>query len=338
MTTAASSSKGLALIYDAPGAPESVLSLRDLPARDPGPDEVKVQFMLAPINPSDINTLEGKYPLKPTLPGVPGNEGLGRVTALGSQVTGLDVDDWIVPLDPTMGTWRQEATFPAASLYRVPKDIPAEAAACLYINPPSALAMLEQFVPLKPGDVVIQNGANSAVGKLVIQMAKAMGVKTINIIRDRPNWDEAVEELRQLGADVVTTDARAREDMKASGLPPGALGLNCVGGASAVTVAKLLQDGGTVVTYGGMSMQPVSVPTSLLIFKDLTFKGFWLSGRFDQQQGRQGRSRLLDQIVAMYQEGKLTAGPTQKFPLAKFQEALEYYQQERRPAKVLLEM
>eukprot|EP00967_Tisochrysis_lutea_P066580 scaffold86763_cov17-Tisochrysis_lutea.AAC.2 len=34
-----------------------------------------------------------------------------------------------------------------------------------------------------------------------------------------------------------------------------------------------------MVTYGGMSMQPVNIPTSLLIFKDLNFRGFWLSGR-----------------------------------------------------------
>lgn len=62
-------------------------------------------------------------------------------------------------------------------------------------------------------------------------------------------------------------------------MPQPRLGLNCVGGASSTAVAKTLAPGGTIVTYGGMSMKPLTIPTSLLIFKDLTCKGFWLSGK-----------------------------------------------------------
>jgi len=61
-------------------------------------------------------------------------------------------------------------------------------------------------------------------------------------------------------------------------MPRPKLGLNCVGGASSTAVAKSLAAGSTIVTYGGMSMKPLTIPTSLLIFKDLTCKGFWLSG------------------------------------------------------------
>jgi trans-2-enoyl-CoA reductase len=61
-------------------------------------------------------------------------------------------------------------------------------------------------------------------------------------------------------------------------MPRPKLGLNCVGGASSTAVAKSLAPGSTIVTYGGMSMKPLTIPTSLLIFKDLTCKGFWLSG------------------------------------------------------------
>jgi trans-2-enoyl-CoA reductase len=51
-------------------------------------------------------------------------------------------------------------------------------------------------------------------------------------------------------------------------------------------VCKVLAPGGTLVTYGGMSMQPVTIPTSLLIFKDLAFRGFWLSGRYVEAMQR----------------------------------------------------
>lgn len=64
----------------------------------------------------------------------------------------------------------------------------------------------------------------------------------------------------------------------ASGLPAPKLALNCVGGSSAAAIAKVLAAGGTHVTYGAMSMQPLVPPVPLLIFKDITFKGFWISG------------------------------------------------------------
>jgi hypothetical protein len=64
----------------------------------------------------------------------------------------------------------------------------------------------------------------------------------------------------------------------ASGLPPPVLALNCVGGSSATAIAKILSHGATHVTYGAMSLQPLSPPTSLLIFKGISFRGFWISG------------------------------------------------------------
>lgn len=47
------------------------------------------------------------------------------------------------------------------------------------------------------------------------------------------------------------------------------LALNCVGGKSALEIMRHLQNEGTIVTYGGMSREPVTVPTSALIFKDI---------------------------------------------------------------------
>ncbi|KAG1652919.1 hypothetical protein FOA52_007512 [Chlamydomonas sp. UWO 241] len=145
-----------ALVFDAPGEPQSVLSLRELPVVPPGEGEISVRFLLSPINPSDINTVEGKYPLRPELPGVPGHEGVGEVTALGPKVDGLSIGDRVVPLEACVGTWRSVGTFPVASFHRVQSDISLEAAATLCINPPSALAMLERFVTMSPGDVVVQ--------------------------------------------------------------------------------------------------------------------------------------------------------------------------------------
>ena len=57
---------------------------------------------------------------------------------------------------------------------------------------------------------IIQNGANSAVGQAVIEIAKAMKVVTVNIVRDRPNIEDLKNELRNLGADYVFTEQELR--------------------------------------------------------------------------------------------------------------------------------
>ena len=124
---------------------------------------------------------------------------------------------------------------------------------------------------------VIQNGANSAVGQYVVSIAKQKGAKTINIVRDRPNWQETVDGLTQLGADVVATPENVQSKTKEAGLEP-ILGLNCVGGQITTTMADLLQKGGVLVTYGAMTFEPVAVSATSFIFKDITLKGFWLSG------------------------------------------------------------
>lgn len=60
-----------------------------------------------------------------------------------------------------------------------------------------------------------------------------------------------------------------------------------------------------MVTYGAMSMQPLTLPTGLLIFKDITFKGFWLSGGWAKQAGLEGRGKLLDQLIPYFLNGQL---------------------------------
>ncbi len=84
------------------------------------------------------------------------------------------------------------------------------AAATLRVNPSTAFRMLRDFISLKPGDVVIQNGANSACGQAVIQLAKKMGVVSVNVVRKREDLDQLREELLALGADHVWTEEDLR--------------------------------------------------------------------------------------------------------------------------------
>jgi mitochondrial enoyl-[acyl-carrier protein] reductase / trans-2-enoyl-CoA reductase len=105
------------------------------------------------------------------------------VQSVGSAVQNVKAGDWVLPDKAASGTWRQVARYNADELVRIPNDVPVPYAATLAVNPASGYRMLRDFVDLKPGDWIIQNGANSMVGLSVIQMAREMGIKTINICR-----------------------------------------------------------------------------------------------------------------------------------------------------------
>jgi len=79
--------------------------------------------------------------------------------------------------------WVQKSKAKESALLKVRNDVPGPYAATVGINPSTAYRLLRDFISLKPGDVIVQNGANSMVGFAVVQLAREMGVKTINIVR-----------------------------------------------------------------------------------------------------------------------------------------------------------
>ena len=190
-----------AAIYETHGIPAEVLRIVDQPWPEPAPDEVVVKMTAAPINPADLNSIEGKYPVRPPLPATPGMEGAGVVVGLGSAVRSLAIGTRVI-LPHGLGTWREACAVPAEKLVVVPERIEPIQAAMLKVNPITAWRMLHDFVSLQPGDWLIQNAANSAAGRCVTQIARELGYKTVNIVRRA----ELVDELRTLGGDVVLLD------------------------------------------------------------------------------------------------------------------------------------
>lgn len=81
--------------------------------------QVIIKFLLAPINPADINTIQGVYPVKPKLPGVPGAEGVGEVVSVGSAAKRLQVGDRVVCNALALGTWRTHAVLKESELFKV---------------------------------------------------------------------------------------------------------------------------------------------------------------------------------------------------------------------------
>ncbi|MQL97390.1 hypothetical protein Taro_030083 [Colocasia esculenta] len=262
----------------------------------------------------------GVYPVRPPVPAIAGCEGVGEVHALGSSVENLSVGDWVIPSPPyfgtfiylfyplaSFGTWQTFVVKEKFFWHKVIKDVPVEYAATITINPLTALRMLEDFVNLKPGDSIVQNGATSMVGQCVIQLAHLRGLHSINIIRDGTGAEEIKEKLKNLGADEVYTESQLEvKNVKGllGDLPEPVLGFNCIGGNSSTLVLKFLRQSGTMVTYGGMAKKPVTVSTSQFIFKDLSLRGFWLQ-RWMTEEKAQVCREMVDYLLGLVRDGQL---------------------------------
>jgi trans-2-enoyl-CoA reductase len=322
-----------AAIYETHGLPAEVLRVVEQPWPEPGPDEVVVKMAAAPINPADLNSIEGKYPIRPALPATPGMEGAGVVVQLGSNVRDLAIGTPVI-LPHSFGTWREACAIAAGKVVAAPPEIELTQAAMLKVNPITAWRMLHDFVPLKSGDWLIQNAANSAAGQCVIQIAKELGYKTVNVVRRA----ELVEELRALGGDVVLLDdEKLREEVAVmTERAPIRLALNAVGGESALRVAKTLTSDGTMVTYGAMSLRPLSIPNGMFIFKNLRFTGFWVNKWYDAATPEQ-RQETFWPLFDMAKRGLLQTKVEKTYPLSEVKAAIEHASREKRGGKIVFE-
>lgn len=290
--------------------------------------EITVKFLVSPINPADINQIEGVYPSKPHLTlglgttepsAVPGNEGVVEVVSTGANVKSFKPGDRAVMRYTSYGTWRTHASATETNLLRIPDEfsgVSLLSAATVSVNPCTAYRMLKDFTPLKVDDWFIQNGANSGVGRAAIQLGKLWGFKSINIVRDRPEIDMLKAELKELGADMVVTEEELNDKnfrvvvKELTGGNGVRLGLNCVGGKATTNMVKHIGSGGHVVTYGAMAKKPLTIPAGALIFSDVHFHGFWVSRWSDQHP--EEKMAMLRDIFGYIQNGEFKDVPIEK--------------------------
>ncbi|KAJ9585290.1 hypothetical protein L9F63_002920 [Diploptera punctata] len=302
------------LVYSEYGDPSKVVQQVTQTLPDPGSNEIVVRMLAAPVNPADINTIQGVYAVvKPKLPSIPGNEG------------SFKPGDRVLPKGIAWGTWRTHAVCDAKEMIKVSSDIGIVEAATMIVNPCTAYRMLKDFVQLSKGDTVIQNGANSACGQNVIQICKAWGITSVNIVRNRENIDELKAFLTDLGATHVLTEEELRTTQlfKTSQILKPKLALNCVGGKNALDCLRQLDRGGVMVTYGGMSREPVTVPTSALIFKDVVVRGYWMTQWSKDHLGSKEQKEMFEEIMNMYKQGHLRPPIHRLIPFSNYKEALE---------------
>jgi NADPH:quinone reductase-like Zn-dependent oxidoreductase len=288
-----------------------------------------------PINPSDLLSVRGLYPVRPSLPGSPGLEGVGVVDALGAGVSGVTVGQRVISLAGVPGTWAEQMVIPAERALPVPEALGDEVAAQVLVNPLTAWVLLNDELTLADGDWVLQTAAGSTLGRLVIQLARHRRLRTINVVRRR----DQVQELLDLGADaVIATDEESLIDrVRALTGGEGVRGaIDAVSGPGAASVAKCLSLGGTMITLGvlgGGTLGPIDVGD--LLFKGATIRGFWLSDWF-RRKSPEAVAKGLGEVLTLLATQVLDPPVAAEYDLADFRAAIAHAERPGRHGKVLL--
>jgi NADPH:quinone reductase-like Zn-dependent oxidoreductase len=320
-----------ALIHTTFGDPTEVLEVAERPLPEPGPGQVRVRTLLAPIHNHDLWTIRGDYGYKPELPAASGTEAVGIVDALGDGVESLQIGQRVA--GGTFGVWSEYFVAKAAGLVPVPDGISDETAAQLVSMPFSALSLLD-FLEVNPGDWIVQNTANGAVGKLVAQFASARGIHVLGLVRR----DAGVDELAALGIhDVVSTegpDWRERAAAILGDAEPRAA-VDSVGGKAAGQLLSLVGEGGTLVSFGAMDSGLLQMSSGDLIFKGATVKGFWAS-RVSQTMDAATRGALFGELLQRIGSGEIELPVEAVYPFEQARAAAAASAVPGRAGKILL--
>ncbi len=313
--------------------PQDVIEAVEFELGPPGAGQVLIEVLAAPINPSDVLTLTGEYGILPPLPAVAGMEGVGKVVQLGDGVDNLTVGQRVL-LFGTGGTWTTHLHASAKQLVPLPGGVDAQQQAMMTVNPPTSLLLLSEFVDLQPGDWVIQNAANSAVGGYLIQIARKRGIRTVNIVRR----ESVVQALLDVGGDVVLVDGKdLRKRIKeATGGGRIRLGVDAIGGAATERLAGSIVNGGMIVNYGLLSGEPCQLSGASLVFRDLTLRGFWLAKWYGDASAGE-RAAVFAELGQMLAEGSLSARVQASYSIDQIKTAVAVAAAGGRDGKILIE-
>lgn len=307
-----------AAIYRSFGDPAKVISVESVDVPTPGPGDVLVKMTMSPIHNHDLIMVRGEYGVKPLLPTTGGTEGSGTIAALGAGVTGVKLGQRVA-VAGTEKTWAEYFVAPAAGVVPVPDAMDDKTASQILGMPLATVLALNQF-DAKPGDWLIANAANGAVGKVLATVAKARGVDVALLVRRA----SAAAELKKLGYEHVfaTTEPDWKKRVRSTiGTARVAGAVEMVGGQAAGELASFISEYGLLLSFGAISNEPAVIDVADLIYKQITVRGYWSLKEFAKLTPEQTQT-MITELFGLAAKGKLTLPVDDVFPLSRSAQAM----------------
>lgn len=328
--------------FEACGHPAEVLHCVDSTPPIPGNGQIRVRMLASPINPSDLMFIQGTYGKQPKLPQIPGFEGVGVVESSGGGLKGrLFRGKRVAVLNAEGGNWAQQAVLPASQVIPLSRQLSIGQAATFFVNPATAWVMTQEVLRIPKGGWLLQTAAGSTLGQMIVRLGKALGFRTLNVVRS----ERHVDTLRGLGADRVVLFDGAKADLgelKASvesvvGPSGVSYAIDPVGGSTASAVVNCLAPSGRLLLYGTLCNQPLSFSPRSLMTQSASVEGFWL-GSYMQTKNLLFKLKLIKRLTRLVLDGTLSSQISSTFDLDHITDAVTAAESGDRNGKVLLKI
>ena len=298
------------------------------------PKEVRIGMLAMNILPADLLQMNRQYGHQPSVPYVPGHEGVAVVLETGSEITDLHAGDRVLPIG-VFGVWADELVVQRRSLIAVPSNSDVLQQAMLAANPATAWVLLKHQVEIQPGQWVVQNAANSAVGQCSRQLAAHFNINLINVVR-RPEAVASDEGGYWLVDDGKDPDSLKAEVQKITRGETVVLGLDAVGGVASQALAASLSPQGRLVLYGLLSGAPSTISAHDLVFRNIQVQGFWLANWFSDPENRQKAKTVYPALIETAAQNVLRMNVEKIYELSDIHEAIVHSAQGGKQGKILL--
>jgi len=314
----------------------------------PGSGQVLIKVEACPINPSDLYCMEGKYGefMNFEYPFVSGWEGSGTVVASGGGMHSWYMQGKRVAFSKCNedtnngekiklgGTMAQYAVTNAYQCVPIDNDVSFNIAASFFVNPITALGLLEQVTKDK-GTSVVLTAAASQLSKMMIRLFNDNNITVIATVRKA----EQVEDLKKnynvqhiiniSDEDYLESFKKAVTDLNCKHI------LECIGGEVFGKLVSEMPNKTQVILYGNLSRAKVCEFEPFALFtKDIQIRGFLLNVWLE--------SKNLLKIVNIIRKVKkmirqnLSTEINKEFDLKDFKEAIEFYEKDMSRGKIIL--
>lgn len=308
--------------------------IQEIPLSKPGKNQVLVKIEFSPINPSDVASIAGVYPVSAKVPHPVGYEASGTIAAIGEDLkVPHKVGDKVYVLQ--LGAFGQYVLTNSEDCILIKENISLEQAACHFVNPATVVSF-GRIIEKGNHKAVIHTAGASALGKMLIRYLKQKGIKSINIVRK----DEYIEDLKKEGADYVLNfqapdfEERLKEIAQKE---EATITFEAICGEWTGKILKCQPDNSTVYVYGAMqSRWIVNLGAPEFIFQGKTVTGFWLMN-YMKQLGKIGKEK----VTELFEEAHsllptIFRSEIQKiYTLEEYKEALAFYSANSAKGKVL---
>lgn len=299
------------------------VGIREIDDPVPGDDEIVVDVKACSVNFTDLLSLDGKYQNNPPLPFTPGKDAAGIVSAVGRNITEFGIGDRVIA-EVNHGAMAEKVACHRALACVLPDEVAFEDAAAVGLVYLTAYFALKVRGALRPGEVVLINGASGGVGLAAVGLARALGAKTVLGGLTSPGKADAI---RVAGADAIIDlsvddlrDGLARQVDAATDGHGADLVIDMVGGTVFDATLRAVHSEGRVVVVGFTSGTIPSLRTNYLLLKNISVVGITVA--IYMRQASPEIAKALRVVLDLLISGRISPNIMARFPFEQFMDAI----------------